>query len=63
MVETLASPPTQSKYASHHQQGKVGTSSKTGMKDPPVLNWGCRLTQSDLYNVHKTVVCVEFYPN
>ena len=25
--------------------------------NPPVANWRCRLTQVDLYNGHKTVVC------
>ena len=25
---------------------------------PPVLDWKCWLTQVDLYNGHKTVVCV-----
>jgi len=27
-------------------------------QNPPVLNWGCRLTQVGLYGSHKTVMCV-----
>ena len=25
-------------------------------RNPPILNWRCRITQVDLYNGHKTVV-------
>ena len=25
-------------------------------RNPPILNWRCRLTQVDLYNGHKTMV-------
>jgi len=39
------------------QQGHVG--SKTLHQHPPVVNWGCRLTQDVLYNSHKMVVVVK----
>ena len=43
--------------ASCHQQGNAR--SKTLLQqNPPVLNWGCRLTQVVLYNGRKTVVVV-----
>jgi len=33
--------------------------SKTCLQqNPPILNWGCRLTLVDLYNGHKMVVVV-----
>jgi len=41
--------------ASCRQQGHVG--SKTLLQqNPPVLIWGCQLTQGDLYSDYKTVV-------
>jgi len=40
-----------------HQQGHAG--SKTLLQqNPPVLNWGCRLIQVNMYNGCKTVVLV-----
>ena len=39
-------------------QGHVGI--KTAQLNPLVLNWSCRLTQVDLYNGRKMMVCVCF---
>jgi len=42
-----------------YQQGHAG--SKTlFQQNPPVLNWGCQLTQVVLYNGRKTVVVVAY---
>jgi len=46
---------SRSTYASCYRQGHVD--SKTLLQQfPPVLNWGCRLTQVVLYNCRKMVV-------
>ena len=43
------------KCASFHQQEHAG-SKPLLLQNPPVLNWCCWLTQTDLCNDHKTVV-------
>ena len=41
-----------------NQQGHTGSKSKTApTKSSSVLNWGCRLTQVDLCDGHKVVLC------
>jgi len=48
---------TSKENASCHQQGHAG--SKTLLQqNPPVLNWGCWLTQTDLNNGCKRILCV-----
>jgi len=44
-------------FSSRHQQGHAG--SKTlHQQNSPVLNWGCRLLQVDLFNGYKADVVV-----
>jgi len=43
--------------ASCRQQGHVGSRTLL-QQNPPVLNWGCRLSQADLYNGREMFVCV-----
>jgi len=48
----------QSECAGCHQQGHVGSKTLHQL-NPPVLNWRCRLTQLDLHEWCKMVVCGE----